>query len=111
MSIQVQAQTLKIMRGNGRLSPDLARKGNWFAWEADRKSKRLRLIPKVTFQHLLGKEAQHQYLKAWQTGKRATSKLIALRSVAKALELELEKLDGKVYDVSVKSNGMLEVQF
>jgi hypothetical protein len=104
MSIQIQPRTLQIQaNGAARLSPDLSMLGNAFVWDANRKKKRLMLVPAV-------KEHSPGTLKAWKAGVRATSKMIAMRSVLAALGLDAEELRGRVYDVRVRGKT-LEVQF
>jgi|SRR5580698_7843932 hypothetical protein len=109
MSIQIQARTMQIQgEGTGRLSPDLAAMGKAFRWNVDRKSKVLKLTPVDEKEASEADAFGTTVLVAWGTP-RSKSKSIALRSVLKALNIEPEKVSGKVYDVRIRGKT-LEVQ-
>jgi hypothetical protein len=86
------------------LSPDLRNYADEYAYTVDQKRRRLTLDGRT---NLVGGNR----LKVWSANRdKSKSGMISLVSVIRELGLEPERLDGKVFNVSVDGQ-CLEVQF
>jgi hypothetical protein len=105
MPIKIEPRTMEIQtKGSGRLSPDLAKLADSFAWEVDVEKKKLKL-------NGYGAKDSPDRLRVWGCNARSRSGWIGLNHILKKkLGLDPEELRGSVYEVKVDGKR-LEIQF